>query len=147
MKIKPKKKRNDDGFTLVEVMVVMVIIGIMIGFVVMNVSTLPDEARAKRALADIRTIETMLEQYQYDMFDYPSERDGLEALVEVPAGMDNPERYRAGGYIKRLPIDPWGNPYVYRYPGEHGVYDVLSYGADGESGGEGRAADIVSWEQ
>ena len=139
--------RKDDGFTLVEVMVVMVIIGLLATFVVLNVLPAQDKAMVQKARGDIAQLETAVEMYRLDMFDYPEESAGLQALVEVPAGIDNPERYRPGGYIKRLQDDPWGRPYIYRYPGENGVIDIISYGSDGEPGGEGQAADIVSWER
>ena len=145
--MKTKKQKKDDGFTLVEVMVVMVIIGLLATFVVLNVLPAQDKAMVQKARGDIATFENAIEMYRLDMFDYPEESDGLRALVEVPSGIDNPERYRQGGYIKRLEDDPWGRPYVYRYPGENGVFDILSYGSDGEPGGEGLAADIVNWEQ
>ena len=141
-----EKKQNDDGFTLVEVMVVMVIIGLLATFVVINVLPSQDKARVQKARGDIRLLENALELYRLDMLDYPDENDGLMALRELPAGADNPENYREGGYIRFLPNDPWNNPYVYRYPGENGVIDILSYGSDGEPGGEGLASDIVSWE-
>ena len=145
--MKTKNHPKEDGFTLVEVMVVMVIIGLLATFVVLNVLPAQDKAMVQKARADIAQLENAIEMYRLDMFDYPEESDGLEALVEVPAGIENPERYRQGGYIKRLQEDPWGRPYVYRYPGENGVIDIMSYGSDGEPGGEGLAADIVSWEQ
>jgi len=142
LKSKPKK---EDGFTLVEVMVVLVIIGLLTTFVAINVFGVTERATVQKAKADIRTFEQSLEMYRLDLFDYPEEDAGLAALVTAPGGVDT-ARYRRGGYIKLLSDDPWGRPYIYRYPGENGVYDVLSYGADGEPGGEGPAADIVSWE-
>lgn len=149
MKTKAKhkdRKQREDGFTLVEVMVVMVIIGLLATFVVINVLPSQDKARVQKAKADIRTLENALELYRLDMLDYPDENDGLMALREMPSGIDHPERYREGGYVRTLPNDPWDNPYVYRYPGENGVVDILSYGSDGEPGGEGLATDIVNWE-
>ncbi len=145
--MKTKHKRNDDGFTLVEVMVVMVIIGLLATFVVINVLPSQDKAMVQKAKTDIRILEQASEMYRLDMLDYPDENTGLSALQELPPGSDNADRYRPGGYVKFLPDDPWGRPYVYRYPGENGVIDILSYGSDGEPGGEGLAADIVSWEQ
>ena len=144
--MKTKQNKKEDGFTLVEVMVVMVIIGLLATFVVLNVLPAQDKAMVQKARGDIAQLESAIEMYRLDMFDYPEETAGLQALVEVPAGIENPERYRPGGYIKRLQDDPWGRPYIYRYPGENGVIDILSYGSDGEPGGEGLAADIVSWE-
>ena len=140
-----KKQNKEDGFTLVEVMVTLVIIGLLTTFVVINVLPAQDKALVQKAKGDIRILEQALEMYRLDMFDYPEQDAGLEALKAIPSGADE-ARYRKGGYIKLLPNDPWGRPYVYRYPGENGVYDILSYGSDGEPGGEDQAADIVSWE-
>ncbi len=139
--------KNEDGFTLVEVMVVMVIIGLLATFVVINVLPSQDKAMVQKAKADIRLLEQAVEMYRLDMLDYPAQEDGLDALKSAPSGLEHADRYRQGGYVKFLPDDPWGRPYVYIYPGEHGVVDILSYGSDGEVGGEGLAADIVNWEQ
>ena len=141
-----QKRKKDRGFTLVEVMVVMVIIGLLATFVVINVLPSQDKAMVQKAKADIRLLEQALEMYRLDMLDYPDEQAGLQALRTLPAGADNVDRYRQGGYVKFLPQDPWGRDYLYRYPGDHGVIDILSYGQDGEEGGEGQAKDIVSWE-
>lgn len=140
------KKKKQAGFTLVEVMVTMVIIGLLTTFVVLNVLPATGKASQQKAKGDIRLIEAALERYKLDMFVYPEEQYGLEALIELPPGANNQDRYQTGGYIKFLPNDPWGNPYIYVYPGENGVYDITSYGADGEPGGEDEAADIVSWD-
>ncbi len=135
------------GFSLVEVMVVMVIIGLLVTFVVINVLPSQDKAMVQKAKADIRLLEQAVEMYRLDMLDYPSASVGLAGLRALPDGMANAERYRQGGYVKFLPDDPWGRPYLYAYPGEHGVVDIFSYGADGQAGGENLAADIVSWQQ
>lgn len=138
----------EDGFSLLEIMVALVIIGLLTAAVVINVVPNIGTAQTTRAQSDIRSLTTAIELYRLDQFDYPDEQDGLQALVEAPAGLANPDQYRRGGYIQGgLPNDPWNRPYVYRYPGEHGEYDILSYGADGEIGGEGQDADIVSWEK
>ncbi len=142
-----KRKKNEDGYTLVEVLVVMLIITLLTTFVVTNVMPSQGKAMVQKAKGDIRLIEQALEMYRLDMLDYPSQDIGLEALKELPPGADNADRYADGGYVKFLPNDPWGRPYIYRYPGEHGVVDILSYGSDGAEGGEKLAADIVSWEQ
>jgi len=142
-----KPKKNEEGFTLVEVMVVMVIIGLLATFVVINVLPTQDQAMSQKAKADIRLLEQAAEMYRLDMFDYPSETSGLAALKSLPVGSPNEDRYRQGGYLKFLPKDPWGRDYGYRYPGEHGVIDIFSLGSDGEEGGENQATDIVSWEQ
>lgn len=140
-----KRQKKEEGFTLVEVMVTLVIIGLLTTFVVINVLPAQDKALVQKAKGDIRILEQAMEMYRLDMFDYPEQDAGLEALKELPSGADE-ARYRKGGYIKLLPNDPWGRPYIYRYPGENGVFDIVSYGSDGEPGGEDQAADIVSWE-
>ena len=139
---------SEAGFSLLEIMVALVIIGLLTAVVVINVAPNIGTAQKTRAQADIRGLTTALELYRLDLFDYPEEQDGLQALVEAPVGLASPEQYRRGGYIQGgLPSDPWGRPYIYRYPGENGEYDLLSYGADGEPGGEGQNADVVSWER
>ena len=142
-----KKRKNEAGFTLVEMLVVMVIIGLLATFVVINVLPAQDKAMVQKTRADIALLESALDQYKLDMFDYPSEDVGLEALTELPNGAPNAERYRKGGYIKQVRNDPWGRPYIYRYPGDQGVYDLISYGADGQPGGEDLAADITNWDK
>ena len=139
---------SEAGFSLLEIMVALVIIGLLTAVVVINVAPNIGTAQKTRAQADIRGLTTALELYRLDLFDYPEEQSGLQALIEAPVGLVNPEAYRRGGYIQGgLPNDPWGRPYIYRFPGENGEYDLLSYGADGEPGGEGQNADIVSWER
>lgn len=135
---------NDDGFTLVEVMVTLVIIGLLTTFVVLNVLPAQGKAQVQKARGDIAAIETALEMYALDMNDYPTEQQGLEALTAAPAGVAE-ARYRQGGYIRKMSLDPWGNAYEYRNPGEKGVLDIYSLGADGEPGGEGQDADIGNW--
>jgi len=139
------KKSKEEGFTLIEVMVTMVIIALMIGVVVVNVRPATGKGLVVRTQSDINRLQQALEFYRLDIFDYPDQNVGLNALVERPSNIDA-ARYSANGYINKLQNDPWGRPYIYRYPGENGVYDILSYGADGEPGGEGLNADIVSWE-
>ncbi len=141
------KARKEAGFTLVEVMVVMVIIGLLTTFVIINVLPSQDRAMVQKAKGDIRLLEQAAEMYRLDMLDYPEESAGLDALVSLPSGAANPERYRPGGYVKFLPDDPWGRPYIYRYPGESGSFDILSLGSDGEPGGENLAQDIASWQK
>lgn len=140
-------RKSEQGFTLIEVMVTLTIIALMMTFVVFNVVPILGDANAKKAKADIRSIQNALEQYRLDMFDYPDQDYGLDALLSLPSGAPNESRYRTGGYISFLPNDPWEQPYIYDYPGEHGIVDIYSYGADGQPGGEGIDADIVSWEQ
>ncbi len=125
--------RNEDGFTLVEVMVTLVIIGLLTTFVVLNVLPAQGKAQVQKARGDISAIETALELYSLDNFTYPTQQEGLEALV-------------SGGYVRKLSVDPWGNPYEYRNPGENGQIDIYSLGADGEPGGEEQNADIGNWQ-
>ena len=140
-----KKKRRKNGFTLVELMVVIVIIGLLGTVVVINVLPSLDKANATKAQTDIATLEQALEMYRLDNMNYPAAGDGLQALVSPPAGLGQPARYRQGGYIRSLPNDPWGRPYQYQVPGRDGsAFNVFSLGADGTPGGEGEAADIYS---
>lgn len=141
----PLDKTNEDGFTLVEVLVTLLIITLMIGFAVANFFPFANDAKITRVKGDIATIETALEMYRLDQFDYPDQTDGLEALTSRPASVAE-GKYRQGGYIKKMSVDPWGNPYQYRYPGERAEVDIFSLGADGEEGGEGQDADIGNWQ-
>lgn len=140
-----KRKRREQGFTLVELMVVIVIIGLLTTIVVINVLPSQDKAMGKKAEADVALLEQALEMYRLDNLVYPSASDGLRALVQPPASLTQPDRYRRGGYVKRLPDDPWGRPYLYAVPGRNGTFDVYSLGADGAEGGEGENADIGNW--
>jgi len=124
---------NEDGFTLVEVMVTLVIIGLLTTFVVLNVLPAQGKAQVQKVRGDITAIETAMEMYKLDNFSYPTEQEGLEALV-------------ASGIIKKMSLDPWGNPYEYRNPGERSQIDIFSLGADGEPGGEEQNADIGNWQ-
>ena len=144
--LQKRKRKSEQGFTLVEVMVVMVIIGLLTTFVVINVLPSQDKAMLQKTKADIRLLEQAIEMYRLDMMDYPPQDVGLHALKSFPENAPNANLYRNGGYIKFLPHDPWGRDYLYRYPGDYGVVDVFSYGSDGQEGGEGQAQDIVSWE-
>ena len=134
------------GFTLIEVMVVVVILGILAAVVVPRVMDRPDQARITKAQNDIRALESALNLYRLDNFVYPSTEQGLIALVVRPTGSDAPRNYRSGGYIDRLQQDPWGNEYQYMRPGRDGrEYDLFSLGADARPGGEGANADIGNW--
>ncbi len=132
------------GFTLIEVMVVVVILAILATIVVPKIMDRPDDARIAKAKQDIRAIESALQLYKLDNLTYPTTDQGLEALVKPPA---NAKNWRQGGYLDRLPIDPWNNPYQYLSPGQHGTFDVYSLGADGQPGGTGADADIGNWQE
>ena len=140
-----ERSSQEDGFTLIELMVVIVIIGLLAAIVAFNVLPMGDKARVTKAKSDISTIEQALEMYKLQNLRYPTTSEGLQALVTPPSSAD-PSRYQAGGYIKKLPEDPWGRPYQYASPGPHSEDDVWSWGADGKEGGEGVDADIGSWQ-
>ena len=128
------------GFTLIEILVVIVILGILGAVVVPQLLSRPDTARVQAAQTDIRTLSAALDVYRLDNFNYPSSEQGLEALVTRPAGFPEPKNWNPDGYIKKLPTDPWGSPYIYeRFDSQVNLY---SLGADGAEGGEGTAADI-----
>ena len=133
------------GFTLVELMVVIVIIGLLATMVMINVMPSQDRAMVEKARADVSVLEQAMETYRLDNLVYPTTEQGLAALVQAPAGLARPERYRQGGYVRRLPEDPWGNAYQYRRPGRQAAFDVYSFGADGAEGGEGENSDIGNW--
>lgn len=134
------------GFTLIEIMVVVIILGILAAIVVPKVMDRPDTARIAKAKQDIRSIESALNLYKLDNFNYPSTDQGIEALVQKPSGTPEPKNWKEGGYVDRLPKDPWGNPYQYLYPGTHGSgVDIYSLGADAQPGGDGTNADIGNW--
>jgi len=141
----PTRRAHEAGFTLVELMVVIVIIGLLATVVMLNVLPSQDRAMVEKARADIAVLEQAVEIYRLELLTFPRTDDGLHALVSAPRNLDRPERYRGGGYVRRLPQDPWGNAYRYVYPGRHGVYDIYSLGADGREGGEDNGADIGNW--
>jgi len=147
-----KKKRSvlrgNRGFTLLEILIVITILGILASLVAVRLMDRPGEARALKAQMDIQTIETALKLYRLDNAFYPTTEQGLMALVERPTTGRIPPRWREGGYLEKgvLPRDPWGNDYFYLSPGVHNRdFDLWSYGADGEEGGEGEDADIGNW--
>lgn len=130
------------GFTLLELLIVLVILGLLIGYVAPNYFQQEDKSKVKAARAQIKALEDALEQYRLDVGRYPTTEQGLNALTVQPPGED---RWQ-GPYLKKaVPADPWGNPYQYRSPGEHGEVDLLSFGKDGKPGGTGLAADITNW--
>lgn len=133
------------GFTLIEIMVVVVILGILAAIVVPKVMDNPDKARVVTAKQQIRTIETALNMYRLDNFKYPSTDQGLEALVTPPSD-SSVRNYKKDGYMPRMPTDPWGNPFQYLNPGARGEIDIYSLGADAQPGGDGVDADIGNWD-
>jgi len=137
--------RRAAGFTLIEIMVVIVILGILAALIVPKVISRPDEARIIAAKQDVATLAQALRLYKLDNFAYPSTDQGLQALVVKPAAAPIPANWKAGGYLERLPKDPWGRDYRYLNPGRRGEIDIFSLGADGEPGGEGNDADIGNW--
>lgn len=140
-----ENRRNEDGFTLVELMVVIVIIGLLATVVIINVLPSQDRAMTEKTKADIALIEQSLDRYRLDHFTYPKSEEGLQSLMTAPASVAQTGRYPNGGYLRRLPNDPWGRPYQYRVPGRQGPFDVFSFGADGQEGGDGENADIGNW--
>lgn len=145
MKRRPYK-HNEAGFTLIELMVVIVIIGLLSTFVVLNVLPAQDTAMVEKAKADVALLEQAVEMYRLDNLAYPTIEQGLDALVTPPAELASPERYRKDGYVRRLPTDPWGSPYQYVHPGEHGTFDIYSLGANKRLGGDGLDADVGNWD-
>lgn len=135
------------GFTLIEVMIVIVILGVLAALIVPKVIGRPDEARVVAAKQDVSSLMQALKLYRLDNHRYPTTDQSLEALVKKPATAPIPPNWKSGGYLDRLPKDPWGNPYLYLNPGVHGEIDVYSLGADGAPGGDGVDADIGSWTQ
>lgn len=136
------------GFTLIEIMVVMIIIGILAALVTPRLISRTDEARVTEAQIQIKNFETALKLFKMDNGFYPSTEQGLEALLSPPESGEIPENYKDGGYLekKRIEPDPWGSPYIYISPGEQGDYDIISYGADGKPGGSGYDSDIINWD-
>lgn len=136
------------GFTLIEIMVVIVILGILAGLIVPRIMSRPEEARRTKAALQIRSIEAALKLYKLDNGLYADTEQGLDALVKKPETGTVPKNWKEGGYLdsSKVPKDPWGNQFVYVMPGENGDFDLSSYGRDGEKGGEGDNADINSWE-
>lgn len=137
--------RHAKGFTLIEIMVVVVILGILAAILVPRIADQPDKARVTKAKQDIRALEGALQLYKLDNFYYPSTQQGLEALAQKPSGEPPARNWKAGGYVPRLPKDPWGNPYQYLQPGVKGEIDIFTLGADGKPGGEGVDTDVGNW--
>lgn len=133
------------GFTLIEIMVVVAILGILAAIITPRIMDRPEQARITRAKQDIRVIESALNMYKLDNYKYPSTEQGLEALVEKPNGDPPAPNWQEGGYLDEVPEDPWGNEYKYLNPGQHGEIDVYTLGADGKKGGDGANRDLGNW--
>ncbi|MBK6742777.1 MAG: type II secretion system major pseudopilin GspG [Hydrogenophilales bacterium] len=138
---------KQNGFTLIELMVVLVILGVLAALIVPKVMDRPDEARVLAARQDIAAIGQALKLYRLDNMRYPSTEQGLQALVAKPTLQPVPTNWKSGGYLEKLPNDPWGAPYQYLHPGRNGEMDIYSLGADSQPGGEGNDADIGNWNQ
>tara|TARA_B110000503_G_scaffold114377_1_gene171870 strand:- start:2366 stop:2857 length:492 start_codon:yes stop_codon:yes gene_type:complete len=133
------------GFSLIEILVVLVIMGLLISVVAPTVLNSADDARVQKVYADFKSIETALKIYRLDNYIYPSTEQGLVSLIE-PTSLDpEPRNFKQGGYLSEMPVDPWGREYLYLSPGENGEIDLYSMGADGLAGGEGQSADIGNW--
>ena len=143
-----ENKHREYGFTLIEIMVVIVILGILASFVAVQIMEKPEEARQLKARMDIAGLETALKLYKLDNGIYPTTEQGLQALVEPPSVGRLARKWREGGYLEKssVPNDPWDNEYIYLSPGLNGQFDLMSYGSDGEPGGDGADADINNWE-
>ena len=136
------------GFTLLELVIVIAILSLLAAIIAPKMMGRADDAKIADAKIQIRNLETALKLYKLDNGDYPDTQQGLEALISKPATGNVPNKYREGGYLeqKKIPLDPWGNPYIYISPGIHGDFDILSYGSDGKDGGTGKDADITNWD-
>jgi general secretion pathway protein G len=143
-----RRKQGERGFTLIELMVVIVILGILAGLIIPRIMGRPDEARRAKARMQIESIDTALKLYRLDNGSYPTTEQGLQALVELPSVGAAAKNWRQGGYLERgkVPKDPWDKEFVYISPGTHGDFDLSSLGADGEVGGEGKNKDINNWD-
>lgn len=139
------RKTKQSGFTLLELMVVIVILGLLASVVVPNLLGNKEKADQQKAVTDVVALENALDMYKLDNGVYPTTDQGLDALVKKPSSDPMPRNYRDGGYIKRLPNDPWGRPYQYLNPGQHGTIDIFTLGADGQEGGTGANSDIGNW--
>jgi general secretion pathway protein G len=148
MKLFTRKKNRQAGFTLIELMVVIVILGVLAGLIIPRIMGRPDEARQAKARIQMEALESALKLYKLDNGSYPTTEQGLNALVEAPTVGNIPKNWRQGGYLEKskVPKDPWGNDFIYLSPGNHGDFDLTCLGADGEPGGEGVNKDINNWE-
>ncbi|MDA7085871.1 type II secretion system major pseudopilin GspG [Pseudomonas sp. SA3-5] len=144
--MKNTSTRGQAGFTLIEIMVVVVILGILAALVVPQIMSRPDQAKVTVARGDIKAVAAALDMYKLDNYAYPSTQQGLEALVDKPSGNPPAKNWNRDGYLKRLPVDPWGTAYQYLAPGTQGAFDLYSLGADGKQGGSELDADIGNWD-
>ena len=135
------------GFSLIEILVVLVIMGLLISVVAPTVLNSADDARIQKVQADFKSIETALKIYRLDNYTYPTTEQGLDALVTASTIQPEPRNFKRDGYLSEVPMDPWGRPYLYIAPGEYGEVDLYSLGADGVSGGEGQSKDIGNWSE
>ena len=140
--------KNNKGFTLLEIIVVVFILSLLVAIVAPKIIGRTDDARIAEAKVQVRNFETALKLFKLDNGFYPATEQGLEALIEKPTVGQIPQKYREGGYLeqRKIPLDPWHNPYIYISPGIYGDFDILSYGADGKEGGEGKDAEIKNWD-
>lgn len=139
------KRTTSRGFTLIEIMVVMVILGLLVAIVAPNIMGRSDQAKVTIAETQLKNIQSALDLYRLDNSQYPSTQQGLEALVSKPSGSPEPKNWNPDGYLPGVPEDPWGAAFQYVSPGSEGPYDLYSYGSDGQEGGDGDAADISVW--
>lgn len=146
--MKKHRQNSQAGFTLIELMVVIIILGVLAGMIIPRVMGRPDEARQAKAKIQIESLESALKLYKLDIGGYPTTEQGLQALVEAPTAGNLPKNWRQGGYLEKgkVPKDPWGNDFVYVSPGSHSDFDLSCLGKDGEAGGEGVDKDINNWE-
>ncbi|MCY4426912.1 MAG: type II secretion system major pseudopilin GspG [Halieaceae bacterium] len=138
--------KREAGFSLVEILVVLIILGLLVSVVAPTVLNQADSARVQKVYADLANIESALKLYRLDNYVYPSSEQGLGALLSASTLSPEPRNFKRGGYLDRMPRDPWGRVYLYLSPGEHGEFDLYSLGADGISGGEGQNADLGNWD-
>jgi general secretion pathway protein G len=139
-------EHHKKGFTLIELMAVIVILGILTTIVVINVSPFLQRANFEKIRADLAQVEKALETYRFQHYSYPTTEQGIEALFVAPKDIKNPNLYPPDGYLSSVPQDPWGSEYLYLFPGQYSKYDVFTYGADGTVGGEGDNADVGNWQ-
>ena len=139
------KHPSQKGFTLIEIMIVVVILSILASLIIPRIMNRPDQARVVKAQQDMRALESALNMYRLDNYHYPTTNQGLQALVNKPAGQPEPANWQQA-YLDKLPKDPWSQPYLYLMPGKHGDFDLFTHGADRRKGGEESDADLGNWE-